>query len=191
MRLTHIFMLTVLCITIASCANTQQPPIQLPQTDPPNDMQITTETDKGCEVSVCSPKQSVAGDAIKVYIQVANKSGHSIYWLPTGGRVLQDINREVKQKGKEIPLTQFGETVTPGELRRFRTSVIKDGETFEVELNLSRLYDLTLSGDYDVSIEIPFYDKATPSRPTTKITVNFSLHVTEPPGVYPYQKPKN
>ena len=133
---------------------------------------VTTASasDRGVELSVHYPAKASAGEAIKVWLVLANRSqtdvsyGHVSDYMDFAVQVI-DVS------GSRVGWTRFGQEklINSPVADKLVTRLLRPGEELRFEFNLTRVFDLTVSGVYEMSAS-----RAINENLTTKTT----LHVT-------------
>jgi hypothetical protein len=99
------------------------------------------------------PAASIAGSTIHLKLTVENKSKEDIMYY-TRTKYFDYGLTLVDSKGKSVPLTKLGKIVY-GDARRFgsrRVEILKAEKSMEVTITLSRVFDLSLEGEYTLTI---------------------------------------
>jgi len=137
-------------------------------------------SDKGIALSVTLPEKVYAGSEIPLAVSVKNEGKTPVgYYRDSKYRECHVA--VVDAKGNAMPLTLFGKTVLgtePGESARVKIQLAA-GKGIEVTFNLGRVFDLTVAGDYAVTVT-RIFNEGTPQE--FKVTISrFAFRVLEPP----------
>ncbi|MCG2660701.1 MAG: ankyrin repeat domain-containing protein [Kiritimatiellae bacterium] len=119
----------------------------------------------------------IAGDAISAHVSLMNQSAAEMR-INRGFRCCYDwLDISVKnQQGEKIGLTKYGSEILNDLDNQGRkgTITLVSGQQFPMDINLSRLFDLTKTGRYILSI------KAEVSMGTNVINFNDGLLINQP-----------
>lgn len=114
----------------------------------------TSETASGRVVmTAMMPATAPAGGLVPLRLEVQNVSQDEVQYFETD--TVRGFKLEVvDQAGERVPYTRWGksELASPPGFQRNTTPLIGAGKSIVVIENLSRLYDLTVEGDYEVRI---------------------------------------
>lgn len=101
-------------------------------------------------------KVSGAGESLVLSVSIKNENKKEVIYyqyrnLPNG--IMVSV---VDSKGKPVPLTRWGTMYWKPPLfdirKTFRSMTLKHNETLKRSFNLARYYDLTVPGEYSVSV---------------------------------------
>ena len=101
--------------------------------------------------------ESIVGSAVPLKIKVQNESKKNLNSWEKGKYWDYDL-KLLDSKGRPVPLTQFGKVVYGG-ARNFGSGQEKRfaaGKQVEETLNLIRVFDLSMEGEYTLSINRTF-----------------------------------
>lgn len=122
---------------------------------------ITTVEKDGCKIEVDFPKVSAVGSRVRVCTRITNIGNTPVLMSRARNKPLP-FDLELKAGGNAVPLTRYGvKKIAPTELRdqlqlldgSVRQWTLEPGETQDLDLpNLALYYDLTVPGEYDLSI---------------------------------------
>jgi hypothetical protein len=111
-------------------------------------------TEKGIGMLASVPEKSVAGAAVDLKITFQNRRQQGISIL---AGIITAANFELQvldSKGQPVPLTRFGKQAE--NIRKAGSSAapipVAAGKDQEFHVNLARLFDLTLEGDYTLNV---------------------------------------
>jgi len=128
---------------------------------------------KGFAMTASLPEKSIAGSAIKLRIKLENQGKEEAIWIS----FLQYSDYDLKvlnAKGEPVGNTQFGKSVGGGIASKTGSGLmvrLAPGKEMEQSINLARIFDLTVPGQY--TLEAVF-------GPDLKIE-NITFEVTEEP----------
>lgn len=127
---------------------------------PPNGRTGSVEVD-GCTMEVELPNSPEAGSPVRVRVKITN-TGKVPVAVMRESREPLPFDLELETGGKPVPLTRYGvKRIAPTELLdQIRKAIgsgrlgkLEPGKTTELDLpNLALFYDLTVQGDYDLTI---------------------------------------
>lgn len=130
---------------------------QFPATaDPQDDFNVSAGTTKVFTLEIKVPKQTAAGLPVMAELSLRNETVNAVAYRTTGsleewGLTCQDST------GAPVDLTRFGRLKLlrrPGEEVRFSgklvTRMLKPGEAINATVNISRLFDLSCPGIYQI-----------------------------------------
>lgn len=140
------------------------------------------------ELKVRMPRRSTAGDAIVAEMSVTNRSTDRVTYLFTLWSHYRDFVLKIEDShGKAVPHTRFGKEVWgllegPNRMRGMifghgRVETLRPGESYRLALNLSLLFDLTLPGEYRLTvsegriIDGAIKGRSEPNSPAVRFTV--------------------
>lgn len=115
----------------------------------------------GVELKVRMPRRSTPGEAIVAEMSVTNRSTDRVTYLCAEWSHYRDFVFKIEDShGKAVPHTRFGKAVWgllegPNRRPRFvhgEVHILRPGESYRLALNLSLLFDLTLSGQYRLTV---------------------------------------
>jgi hypothetical protein len=104
-------------------------------------------------MSASVPELSVAGSTINVKIKIENKSKEDIEFRAMGK--YWDYNLKLlDSKGRLVALTKFGKIAYGGsrDVGSGQMGTLGTGKQMEVTLNLSRIFDLSVGGEYKLNL---------------------------------------
>jgi len=106
-------------------------------------------------LSVVITNRYIAGDVMPVCVSLKNQSNTDIYFFRGFSACYDSLDINVSNgEGKKIGLTEYGSHTINNMENRLRGGMIKlaPGEKVSMDMNLSRLIDLTEAGEYFLSI---------------------------------------
>jgi hypothetical protein len=111
-------------------------------------------TEKGIEMLASLPEKSSAGAAIDIKITFQNRRQKDIGFLEGVNMAANYEIQVLDSNGQPVPSTRFGKRAE--NIRKAGSSAVviqlPPGKNQEFHLNLARLFDLTLEGDYTLNI---------------------------------------
>jgi hypothetical protein len=161
-----------------------QPNIKNDVPDKISEKNITkTSRIRDVRFSVALPAKTVAGNSLNLVLTVTNEGKEEVGFLIGHYR---DLNLKVLDaKGTAVGLTRYGQWAigkegesTPNGRRV--TKLVPPGKSYSETVNLARLFDLSISGDYTLSLKriVIEYSK---SRPEIALGIkDVSFKVVEP-----------
>lgn len=118
--------------------------------------QTTQTQQKGVILSVRAPKHSVVGKPFIVEVDVKNHSQEVIYYRVQP--LYPDLHIKVQDdQDVSVPQTRFGQKAFPisyGVEGAFVTGPLPVGKSFHVVFDLTRVYDLSLAGQYKLTVAV-------------------------------------
>jgi hypothetical protein len=122
----------------------------------PGNTGVSTKTVeiKGVSLTASVPQASVAGSTIELKIKVQNNSRETVGYRWYGKYVDYEL-KVVNSKGKAARLTEYGEIAygpTRGSGSGLAGLQLDPEKHFEVKLHLTAVFDLTMPGDYTLSV---------------------------------------
>lgn len=132
-------------------------------------------------LSATLPEKRFAGDRIELIILVKNQRKDDVVYYETF--LPRDFNIAIQDpQGKSVPQTKFGQMMLSrgtGDFRRIRR-VIPSGKDVKFRINISRFYDLTNAGEYNLRIEWTVILNESKPGSYTKIELKLPFEVSEP-----------
>lgn len=116
-------------------------------------LEETKAVGEGVEVKCSVPSRVAAGYPLPLRVAVTNISTSDIRYYNSKG--LYGVAIAVfDQRGDAVPLTRWGRRhlESDGDFFRFVTLTLSAGETFELAENIARDFDLSIPGDYVVTV---------------------------------------
>jgi hypothetical protein len=141
----------------------------------------TQVSDKGIVLSVALPEKVYAGAEISLVVSVKNQGETDVVYYDSGK--YHDCHVEVVDStGKAVPPTRFGKIALGRNQQDFFkrvTKILRFHTGFKETLNLARAFDLTMAGDYAVTVSRVFNENS--AGAPVKLTVSkFAFRVLEP-----------
>lgn len=137
---------------------------------------------RSIEFSVDLPKKSVAGNSLDMIVQLKNQSKEEIGFYNSTFRSLR--LKVIDAKGVPVPLTRYGQRTlgdsdASAEAGR-RTKFVAPGKSISETVNLARLFDLSVPGEYKVSLK-RIVNEDSPIRPVLNLELqDLKFAVIEP-----------
>jgi hypothetical protein len=129
----------------------------------------------------------IAGEAVPLVISLKNQGDTNVYFVR--GTLFCYDSFEIKllnSEGKTVPFSEFGKMYPPGSVENFgRRGFLKlaPGKEIMMHVNLARIFDLSVSGEYVFSIKTVVGKnkslKYDPGDTILKID-NFKISLSEP-----------
>jgi len=139
---------------------------------------------KGVHLVVDVPPKPFAGTEIVIKLIVQNDSNEEIWFAET--LLFRDYSFEIKDSsGTIVPMTRFGRLIFAGdnsEEGRRISRELASGKNISEGFNIARLWDLTISGRYNVSVSRTVMGSV--SHKPIKLSTKAVLDVQEPPWTF-------
>jgi hypothetical protein len=146
----------------------------------------------GINIVVGLPQKAIAGEAIDIKLTLQNDSNEEIRILTV--IKYQDFSIEIKNpSGTAIPKTRFGQLVIHNDddhrPHNYHIQTLSRGQKYQADLNIARLFDLTIADTYTISISRMITETA--SGKNREVSANATLAIQEPPVSFEPQSPKS
>ena len=126
---------------------------------PMNIHEETLTTAKGgVHLFVTVPKKCIAGNPLALRCIVENKSKKPVSYFDSGRDDIFHIDLADSDE-KKVPATRFGQLNLPSKLSLRVSQEIPAGKKLEVNVPLSRLFDLTIADSYKLTIRCRFNEE--------------------------------
>jgi hypothetical protein len=134
------------------------------------------------EFSIALPKKSLAGNGLDLVVALKNQSKEEVGFYNGTFRSLS--LKMVDAKGAPVNLTRFGERTIGESAAKAeggrRTIFVAPGKSITETINLARLFDLSVPGDYKVSLK-RVLNEDSPLRPVMPLEIkDIAFKVVEP-----------
>ncbi len=132
----------------------------------------------GIELSVEVDRQSFAGGALVIRVTIRNNGKDELRVMGSGHRAFA-IN-VLGQDRTPVPMTRFFQKKLVGESTGGKSPTLSPGNAYYSKVyNLSRLFDLTMSGQYTVSVSKTYYSPDMSQNASLEVA-DFGFKVREP-----------
>lgn len=113
----------------------------------------TTVKGERVEMMCSMPAKSAVGRPIPLRVEITNHSQDEITYYNTG-RLFNVRYSVTDRHGKDVPLTKWGQMYlrSDGAVRKNSAHMLKPGDTFVLEENLARYFDLSITEKCTVTI---------------------------------------
>ena len=124
----------------------------------------TGEISQPFTITISMPKETVkVGGELRVHVVLTNVSNQSLFIKRSPDPVQAELHYTVKvhdKKGSDVKETKYGQAVRKHELLIISDAAIllEPGEILEEDTVLSKLFDLTSPGEYEVQLSRPVSD---------------------------------
>ena len=151
-----------------------------------------TDGGKGLHIVVEAPQRPIAGEAIWIKVILQNDSDEEITYGTMNSRNKEFIFEIENSAGALVPKTKYGQIVLrdrsnlPGSMS-YRT--LLPGKNHQIELNIARLFDLTIMDKYTISISRMVNEVVTGRK--HELLIKAILAVQEPPISYEVKEPES
>lgn len=146
------------------------------------DKMITRKSDtvEGYTLSVETQNDTYRiGDKISVRVRLKNVSEDTVRIRQATPFRTFDIELKLPD-GKKAPLTLFGQRVLfSGALGSKSARELKPSEEYESSFNLSRIFDMTLAGKYDLTVSKKVWIRDGGTKTKTVSSPSLTISVTE------------
>lgn len=115
-----------------------------------------TAAQDGVELSVEVERQSFAGGALPIRVTIRNNGKGKLRHVEPGIYQVFTI-KVVDQDGAPVRMTRFGQKRLVGKGAGGKTLTLSPGSHYAMVYNLSRLFDLSVSGHYSVNVRKTCY----------------------------------
>lgn len=121
-------------------------------TDADAELRLESVTQRGITLTIRCADTLVSGAVNYVTITVRNDGEDEITFSPHTSPLLAGIRFKVMREGTHVDMTALGAIYLVQPTRHMRTPAIRigKGEEIRVVVNLTRYYDLSLKGDYQI-----------------------------------------
>jgi hypothetical protein len=124
------------------------------------------------------PGDAKAGSAIGLKLEVTNRRKNEIQFFVSR---FEDYRFIVSDGGgKQVPLTRFGEAFKRSEDGRRVPIIVPPGETRETIVNLGLIFDLSMPGEYRLSVSLRYREGFEPDTALEIKAIPFTVLRTPP-----------
>lgn len=128
-----------------------------------NDMRYFKEakSPSGVTVKVSAPKDNYhVQEPVELQFEISNNSKEEIIYSSATLLDMAIINIRDTVNKKDIPLTLFGKRMENPAHISLHADFIKPSSSYKFKYPLSRMFDLSLSSQYEIECEVRYIDKS-------------------------------